>query len=120
MKQLPQFSSSRCKRCGICVHFCALQALDARDGLPYLADPSSCTSCGLCRDMCPDWAVYLEPTPVEVVEESAEVTEQTAEVTEDKRETRAEQAPQTEESAQLVTPSGNGSGSLEAAPAPGD
>ncbi len=27
--------------------------------MPYLADSEACTSCGLCSDMCPDWAVYL-------------------------------------------------------------
>lgn len=60
MNQLPAFNAVRCKRCGICKHFCPAQAIELReDGLPYLAKPKACTSCGLCRDMCPDWAVHL-------------------------------------------------------------
>jgi 2-oxoglutarate ferredoxin oxidoreductase subunit delta len=71
-KRLPQFSLARCKRCGICIHFCALQALAAGgDGVPYLAHPETCNSCGLCRDMCPDWAICLEPIPLEAQEDES-------------------------------------------------
>jgi len=59
-KQVPVFSRKRCKRCGICSHFCPAEAIGVEgDGMPYLADSEACTSCGLCSDMCPDWAVYL-------------------------------------------------------------
>jgi 2-oxoglutarate ferredoxin oxidoreductase subunit delta len=59
-KQVPVFSSTRCKRCGICSHFCPTEAIGVDgDGMPYLADSGVCTSCGLCSDMCPDWAVFL-------------------------------------------------------------
>ena len=59
-KQVPVFSQTRCKRCGICSHFCPAEAIGVEeDGMPYLADSEACTSCGLCSDMCPDWAVYL-------------------------------------------------------------
>jgi len=59
-KQVPVFSRTRCKRCGICSHFCPAEAIAVEeDGMPYLADSEACTSCGLCSDMCPDWAVYL-------------------------------------------------------------
>lgn len=59
-KQVPVFSQTRCKRCGICSHFCPVDAIGVEaDGMPYLADSEACTSCGLCSDMCPDWAVYL-------------------------------------------------------------
>ena len=59
-KQVPIFSLTRCKRCGICSHFCPVDAIGVEgDGTPYLADPEACTSCGLCSDMCPDWAVCL-------------------------------------------------------------
>jgi 2-oxoglutarate ferredoxin oxidoreductase subunit delta len=74
-KQLPQFSTNRCKQCGICVHFCALNAIgNGPDRMPYLADPNACTSCGVCCDMCPDWAVSLEPTPIEVEQEDTDPT----------------------------------------------
>jgi 2-oxoglutarate ferredoxin oxidoreductase subunit delta len=75
MKQLPVFNAARCKRCGICRHFCSAQAIDVGpDGMPYLAKPKACTSCGLCRDMCPDWAVHLRESDAG----ESEDTEQTA------------------------------------------
>jgi 2-oxoglutarate ferredoxin oxidoreductase subunit delta len=59
-KKLPVFTLTRCKRCGICSHFCPEGAIaDRDDGVPFLAAPEACTSCGLCEDMCPDWAVCL-------------------------------------------------------------
>lgn len=98
MKEVPQFSSSRCKRCGICSHFCPVRVIDTCDGgTPYLADAVACTSCGLCRDMCPDWAVALETAAVEVPEEKEAETAETA-----------------------AEPSGNGAGSPDAVPASGD
>ena len=57
---MPVFSRERCKRCGICSHFCPAEAIAVdEEGMPYIADLEACTSCGLCSDMCPDWAVYL-------------------------------------------------------------
>jgi 2-oxoglutarate ferredoxin oxidoreductase subunit delta len=56
----PVFSTERCKRCGICRHFCPFDALDLdAGGYPYLAHPEKCTSCGLCEEMCPDWAIQV-------------------------------------------------------------
>jgi 2-oxoglutarate ferredoxin oxidoreductase subunit delta len=112
-KEVPQFSSSRCKRCGICGHFCPVRVIDTCDGgMPFLADAVACTSCGLCRDMCPDWAVSLEPVAVEVPEgkETAKAAAKPA------AEDNAAEAP-----AEMgAEPSGNGGGSLEAIPASGD
>lgn len=66
-KKLPVFDLDRCKRCGICSHFCPTEAISTTaDGTPYLARPEACTSCRLCEDMCPDWAVCLSrPEPGE-------------------------------------------------------
>lgn len=59
-KLLPHFTLSRCKRCGICSHFCPTEAIDVLDDdTPFLARPEACTSCGLCEEMCPDWAICL-------------------------------------------------------------
>ena len=56
----PVFDPARCKRSGICAHFCPFGAIALKeDGPPYLAKPEACTSCGLCQDMCPDWAIRL-------------------------------------------------------------
>jgi MinD superfamily P-loop ATPase len=59
-EEKPVFDAARCKRCGICAHFCPFGAIALReDGTPYLAKPEACTSCRLCQDMCPDWAIRL-------------------------------------------------------------
>lgn len=56
----PLFDPARCKRCGICAHFCPFGAIALReDGTPYLAKPEACTACRLCEEMCPDWAIRL-------------------------------------------------------------
>jgi 2-oxoglutarate ferredoxin oxidoreductase subunit delta len=56
----PVFDPARCKRCGICAHFCPFGAIAVKeDGAPYLAKPELCTGCRLCQDMCPDWAIRL-------------------------------------------------------------
>jgi 2-oxoglutarate ferredoxin oxidoreductase subunit delta len=60
VRKLPVFDLKRCKRCGICSHFCPEGAIvDVDNGTPVLKYPEKCTSCGLCEDMCPDWAVCL-------------------------------------------------------------
>jgi 2-oxoglutarate ferredoxin oxidoreductase subunit delta len=69
MKELPVFNAARCKRCGICKHFCSPEAIALHeDGMPYLVKPRACTSCALCRDMCPDWAVQMREMSVEDLE----------------------------------------------------
>lgn len=65
-KELPTFDLKRCKRCGICSHFCPVGAIGVRGtGVPYLAKPEACNSCRLCEDMCPDWAVCLETQTID-------------------------------------------------------
>jgi 2-oxoglutarate ferredoxin oxidoreductase subunit delta len=60
-KDLPVFTLKRCKRCGICSHFCPVDAIDVTpDGVPYLAKPEACNSCRLCEELCPDWAIGME------------------------------------------------------------
>jgi len=82
MKELPVFNAARCKRCGICKHFCPPDAISLHeDGMPYLAKPRACTSCRLCRDMCPDWAVQMREMvsgDVEEVEKVEQVEKTTA------------------------------------------
>jgi 2-oxoglutarate ferredoxin oxidoreductase subunit delta len=61
-KTVPEFSLERCKRCGICSHFCPAGAItDDPDGKPRLTDPDACTSCRLCEQLCPDFAVEMVP-----------------------------------------------------------
>jgi 2-oxoglutarate ferredoxin oxidoreductase subunit delta len=70
----PVFDPVRCKRCGICAHFCPFGAVgQMEDGTPYLAKPELCTSCRLCQDMCPDWAIRLTAaSPGEAEEDGSE------------------------------------------------
>ena len=117
MKQLPQFSASRCKRCGICTHFCPVNAIDTCDGMPFLADSVACTSCGLCRDMCPDWAVALEATAVEAPDLEATTT---APVTGKTPRTSATADTTTALAGTPAGSSGNGAGSLKTVPAGAD
>jgi 2-oxoglutarate ferredoxin oxidoreductase subunit delta len=74
-KQLPVFDAARCKRCGICSHFCPRGAIGVRDdGTPFLAKPEACNSCGLCKDMCPDWAIHLSAPVTPTTAAAASVT----------------------------------------------
>ncbi|MFH1242229.1 MAG: 4Fe-4S binding protein [Pseudomonadota bacterium] len=50
-----------CKGCGICVAFCAKEALelDCKEKACWTY-PDKCISCGLCELRCPDLAIELE------------------------------------------------------------
>lgn len=75
-KPKPTWNRSRCKRCGICSHFCPVGAIETnKDGVPYLAHPEECTSCHLCERMCPDFVITLV-SPTAPVAEPAEVIEE--------------------------------------------
>lgn len=48
-----------CKRCGICIAFCPVKALDRdNEGCPVV-DNDKCISCGTCELMCPDYALTV-------------------------------------------------------------
>jgi len=48
-----------CKRCGVCIAFCPVKALDRdSDGVPVVFE-DSCISCGTCELMCPDFAIVV-------------------------------------------------------------
>jgi len=73
-KKVPVFNLTRCKRCGICSHFCPQQAIGVQaDGTPFLANTEACSSCRLCEDMCPDWAICLTPLDAVLQEAQAPV-----------------------------------------------
>lgn len=67
-----------CKRCGICVAFCPVQALEKDEwDYPYVARPEKCTLCHQCEKLCPDFAIGVgeapgKPVSAERVERSPE------------------------------------------------
>ena len=42
-----------CRGCGLCVKFCAVQAISGQRKEPYLIDPTICIQCGVCVEKCP-------------------------------------------------------------------
>jgi len=58
-KQKVYVARGWCKRCGICVAFCPVKALDRdEEGVPYVLN-DICISCGTCEIMCPDHAIIV-------------------------------------------------------------
>jgi 2-oxoglutarate ferredoxin oxidoreductase subunit delta len=51
---------SRCKGCGICVHFCPKDVLVLDEEDKALAmHPNDCIGCGMCELYCPDLAIEV-------------------------------------------------------------
>lgn len=51
---------SWCKKCGICVAFCPVEALEQDEtGTPFVKNPEKCTGCQMCELRCPDFAITL-------------------------------------------------------------
>lgn len=51
---------SWCKKCGICVAFCPVEALGQDEsGAPFVKNPEKCTGCQMCELRCPDFAITL-------------------------------------------------------------
>jgi 2-oxoglutarate ferredoxin oxidoreductase subunit delta len=55
-----------CKGCGICIHFCPKNVLEASKTLsargyfiPSVVDEDACTKCGRCELYCPDFAIFV-------------------------------------------------------------
>ncbi len=50
-----------CKRCGNCVAFCPVNALEPDEwGCPQMVRPERCTGCRMCEMLCPDFAVSVQ------------------------------------------------------------
>ena len=66
----------RCKGCNFCIEFCPRDALETSKKVnqigihpPQVRDNLVCVGCGVCEDICPDFAIYLidkgKPSPGE-------------------------------------------------------
>ncbi len=63
-----QFNTERCKRCGICSHFCPRRVIaTGDDGYPYARRPEKCTRCFLCFHRCPDFAVEVKDVDTDAI-----------------------------------------------------
>jgi 2-oxoglutarate ferredoxin oxidoreductase subunit delta len=56
----------RCKGCSYCIEFCPKDVLEEDTKLnnigghpPRVKDITLCVGCGVCEDVCPDFAIYL-------------------------------------------------------------
>lgn len=56
----------RCKGCSYCIEFCPRKVFEESKKLnkigvhpPQVKDSSLCVGCGVCQDICPDFAVFL-------------------------------------------------------------
>ncbi|MFH0801135.1 MAG: 4Fe-4S binding protein [bacterium] len=61
-----KFDETRCKGCGLCVHFCPQKILRISGRLnpkgffpAELVDETKCTGCMTCARMCPDIAIEV-------------------------------------------------------------
>jgi 2-oxoglutarate ferredoxin oxidoreductase subunit delta len=57
---------ARCKGCSYCIEFCPKKVFEESKKLneigihpPRVKDSSLCVGCGVCEDICPDFAVFL-------------------------------------------------------------
>jgi len=58
-KQKVYVAKGWCKRCGICISFCPVKALERDgEGYPYVLN-DLCISCGTCELLCPDYAIIV-------------------------------------------------------------
>jgi len=56
----------RCKGCNFCIEFCPRDVLESSKKVnqigvhpPQVKDSLLCVGCGVCEDICPDFAIYL-------------------------------------------------------------
>ena len=56
----------RCKGCNFCIEFCPRDVLETSKKVnqtgvhpPQVKDSSLCVGCGVCEDICPDFAIFL-------------------------------------------------------------
>lgn len=56
---LPQINDILCIGCELCVRQCPNHALEMKDNIPYIANPTACDYIGICQEICPTEAITL-------------------------------------------------------------
>ena len=61
---LPLIDPTRCTGCGICVQLCPTNAVAVRAHRAIIVRPQACTYCDLCETYCPEGAIGRQFTVV--------------------------------------------------------
>jgi formate hydrogenlyase subunit 6/NADH:ubiquinone oxidoreductase subunit I len=56
---LPIIDPTSCTGCALCIDLCPTNALGQVDGRSSLVVPEACTYCMVCQDVCPEDAITL-------------------------------------------------------------
>lgn len=48
-----------CKGCELCISFCPRKVLTLNLGKVEVRNPENCIKCGLCEQLCPDYAIRV-------------------------------------------------------------
>ena len=54
---LPLIDPTRCTGCGVCAQLCPTNAVAVRANLAIIVRPQACTYCDLCETYCPEGAI---------------------------------------------------------------
>jgi len=65
---MPYVITSLCKKHGLCVEVCPVDAIEEGDDQYYI-DPDTCIECGTCEGECPEEAIFLDEDLPEEYEE---------------------------------------------------
>ncbi len=55
----PNFDPSRCSICGACLQVCPEEVFSMGSVYPEMLHPERCTLCGACEESCPTGAIQL-------------------------------------------------------------
>ena len=66
---VPETIETNCKKCGVCVSHCPVQAMKMADDFP-VADKNKCINCYCCHELCPEDAIRLRGRLISFIKRS--------------------------------------------------